>query len=71
MQHGFQKYKNVLDVALMTTLLLDRARERHGKLYILSKDCEKCFGRITRWVMTYIYQRTGVPPILYNILVGF
>ncbi|EGZ24290.1 hypothetical protein PHYSODRAFT_296426 [Phytophthora sojae] len=71
MQHGFQRDKNVQDAALATTLLLDRAVLRKEPLYLLSKNCEKCYDRIPRWVMAYIYKRIGVPKLLYDILMGF
>ncbi|GMF34792.1 unnamed protein product [Phytophthora fragariaefolia] len=70
-QHGFQRDRNVQDDALTTTLLLDRAKLQREDLYLLSKDCEKCYDRIPRWVMAYIYRRIGLPTVLYNILLGF
>jgi len=71
MQHGFQRDRNVQDAALTTILLLDRAKIRREELYLLSKACEKCYDRIPRWVIAYIYRRIGVPTVLYNILLGF
>ncbi|OWY94523.1 hypothetical protein PHMEG_00035714 [Phytophthora megakarya] len=57
MQHVFQRDRNVQDAALATTQLLDRAKQRREELFLLSKDCEKCYDRIPRWVMAYIYRR--------------
>ncbi|KAF1792845.1 hypothetical protein GQ600_5103 [Phytophthora cactorum] len=70
MQHGFQWDKNVQDAALATTLLLDRAVQKKEPLNLLSKDYEKSYARIPRWVLTYIYKRIGVPKKLYDILMG-
>ncbi|EGZ10910.1 hypothetical protein PHYSODRAFT_521229, partial [Phytophthora sojae] len=71
MQHGFQRDNNVQDAALTTTLLLDRGKQVQEPLYLLSKDCEKYYDRIPRWVMAYIYKSIGVPQKLYDILMGF
>lgn len=45
-QHGFQRDRTVQDASLATSLLIDRARRRKESVYLLSKDCEKCYARI-------------------------
>ncbi|ETV64451.1 hypothetical protein H257_18668 [Aphanomyces astaci] len=55
MQHGFQRDRTVQDAVVLTSLLLERAERRQEELFLISKDCLKCFDRIPGWVMEYIY----------------
>lgn len=67
----FQRDRQVQDAALTTTLLIERAERRHEPLFLLSKDCAKCYDRITRWVMDYIYQSLGAPDLFRRMLLEF
>ncbi|RHZ32713.1 hypothetical protein DYB37_012752 [Aphanomyces astaci] len=67
MQHGFQRDRTVQDAAVLTSLLIERAERREEELFLISKDCLKCFDRIPGWVMEYIYRKLGVPPSRANL----
>ncbi|RHY54582.1 hypothetical protein DYB38_007436 [Aphanomyces astaci] len=71
MQHGFQRDRTVQDAAVLTTLLIERAERRQEELFLISKDCLKCFDRIPGWVMEYIYRKLGVPPIPRQLMAHF
>ncbi|ETV78653.1 hypothetical protein H257_08144 [Aphanomyces astaci] len=51
MQNGFQWDRTVQAVAVLTSLLIERAERRQEELFLISKDCLKCFDRILGWVM--------------------
>ncbi|RHZ40695.1 hypothetical protein DYB26_004274 [Aphanomyces astaci] len=61
MQHGFQRDRTVQDAVVLTCLLIERAERRQEELFLISKDCLKCFDRIPGWVMEYIYRKLGPP----------
>ncbi|RHY41112.1 hypothetical protein DYB34_009165 [Aphanomyces astaci] len=46
MQHGFQRDRTVQNAAVLTSLLIERAERRQEELFLISKDCLKCFDRI-------------------------
>ncbi|ETV65963.1 hypothetical protein H257_17441 [Aphanomyces astaci] len=46
MQNGFQWDRTVQAVAVLTSLLIERAERRQEELFLISKDCLKCFDRI-------------------------
>ncbi|RHY41074.1 hypothetical protein DYB34_013960, partial [Aphanomyces astaci] len=68
MQHGD---RTVQDAAVLTTLLIERAERRQEELFLISKDCLKCFDRIPGWVMEYIYRKLGVPPLPRKLMAHF
>ncbi|ETV64499.1 hypothetical protein H257_18617 [Aphanomyces astaci] len=55
LQHGFQRHRTVHDAAILTTLLLERAQRKGHELFLVSKDCLKCYDRVPGWVMEYVY----------------
>ncbi|RHY84389.1 hypothetical protein DYB35_007712 [Aphanomyces astaci] len=71
MQHGFQRDRTVQDAVVLTSLLLERAERRQEELFLISKDCLKCFDRIPGWVMEYIYRKLGVPSIPRQLMAHF
>ncbi|RHX97985.1 hypothetical protein DYB36_007076, partial [Aphanomyces astaci] len=71
MQHGFQRDRTVQDAAVLTSLLIERAERRQEELFLISKDCLKCFDRIPGWVMEYIYRKLGVPPLPRKLMAHF
>ncbi|RQM29944.1 hypothetical protein B5M09_012389 [Aphanomyces astaci] len=60
MQHGFQRDRTVQDAVVLTSLLIERAERWQEELFLISKDCLKCFDRIPGWVMEYIYRKLGL-----------
>ncbi|RHY96085.1 hypothetical protein DYB31_008119, partial [Aphanomyces astaci] len=71
MQHGFQRDRTVQDAAVLTALLIERAERRQEELFLISKDCLKCFNRTPGWVMEYIYRKLGVPPLPRKLMAHF
>lgn len=70
MQHGFQRERTVQDASLVPLLLVERAQRCKEPLFMLSKDCLKCYDRIPAWVMEYIYIRLGVPSTPRNLMLN-
>ncbi|KAF4134831.1 hypothetical protein GN958_ATG16087 [Phytophthora infestans] len=70
LQHGFRSDRSVIDAALMTTLLIERAKELKELLLLVSKDCLKCYDRIPAWVMELIYLGLGVPDTVRKLMIG-
>ncbi|RHZ19157.1 hypothetical protein DYB37_008079, partial [Aphanomyces astaci] len=71
LQHGFQRDRTVQDAAVLTSLLIERAERRQEELFLISKDCLKCFDRIPGWVMEYIYRKLGVPSLPRQLMAHF
>ncbi|KAJ8537342.1 hypothetical protein ON010_g13255 [Phytophthora cinnamomi] len=61
LQHGFRSDRSVADATLLITLLIERAKELYERLFLISKDCLKCYDRVTAWVMELLYMGIGVP----------
>ena len=70
-QHGFQRDKTVQDASLLTRMLIERATEKKEALFMVSKDCLKCYDRIPAWVMNYIYRKLGVPSTVRKLMLDF
>ncbi|OWZ19935.1 hypothetical protein PHMEG_0005727 [Phytophthora megakarya] len=71
LQHGFRNDRSVIDASLLTTLLLDRAKENRERLLLVSKDCLKCYDRIPSWVMELLYMGIGVPVMARKLMIDF
>ncbi|RHZ26017.1 hypothetical protein DYB31_006740 [Aphanomyces astaci] len=71
LQHGFQRDRTVQDAAMLTSVLIERAERRKEDLFLISKDCLKCFDRIPGWVMEYIYRKLGVPSLPRQFMAHF
>ncbi|RHY80566.1 hypothetical protein DYB37_007634 [Aphanomyces astaci] len=56
MQDGFQRDRTVQDAAVLTSLLIERAERRQEELFLISKDCLKCFDRIQAGPDTLSYR---------------
>ncbi|KAF4044645.1 hypothetical protein GN244_ATG02872 [Phytophthora infestans] len=69
LQHGFRSDWSVIDAALMTTLLIERAKALKELLLLVSKDCLKCYDRIPAWVMELIYIGLGVPDTVRKLMI--
>ncbi|RQM22321.1 hypothetical protein B5M09_011381 [Aphanomyces astaci] len=74
LQHGFQGFqrdRTVQDAAVLTSLLIERGERRQEELFLISKDCLKCFDRIPGWAMEYIYRKLGVPSLPHQLMAHF
>ena len=71
MQFGFQKMRTSQDASIFCRLLQDWAEGNNSDLFLVSKDCEKCFDRIPAWVMDYVYRRLGVPAATRKLMIDF
>ncbi|OWZ17955.1 hypothetical protein PHMEG_0008025 [Phytophthora megakarya] len=69
LQHGFRNDRSVIDAALLTTFLVDRAKETFGRLPLLSKDCLKCSDKIPSWVKELLYMGIGVPVTVRKLMI--
>ncbi|EEY57677.1 uncharacterized protein PITG_00240 [Phytophthora infestans T30-4] len=69
LQHGFRSDRSVIDAALMTTLLIERAKVLKELLLLVSKDCLKCYDRIPAWVIELIYLGLGVPDTVKKLMI--
>ncbi|KAF1785819.1 hypothetical protein GQ600_26353 [Phytophthora cactorum] len=65
-----QKQPDVIDAALLVALLIERALSNHESLLMVSKDCRKCFDRISRWCMDLIYRGLGVPDVPRRLMMN-
>ncbi|KAG6964295.1 hypothetical protein JG688_00007770, partial [Phytophthora aleatoria] len=70
MQHGSKNNRTVIDAALLVALLIERALAKHESLLMVSKDCLKCFDRISRWCMDLIYRGLGVPDVPRRLMMN-
>lgn len=71
LQFGFKSDRIAHDAALLTRLIWEMALEKKTPIFLVSKDCEKCFDRVTAWVMEYIYLQLGVPPGAISLMMNF
>ncbi|KAF0776048.1 hypothetical protein AaE_000252, partial [Aphanomyces astaci] len=71
LQHGFQRHRTVHDAAILTTLLLERAQRKGHELFLVSKDCLKCYDRVPGWVMEYVYLQLGIPATPRRLMAAF
>ncbi|KAE9080651.1 hypothetical protein PF005_g23385 [Phytophthora fragariae] len=71
LQHGFRRDRSVADAAILTTLLIERAKEIFEPLLLVSKDCLKCYDRIPSWVMELLYLGMGVSETARRLMIDF